>query len=821
MRLVTGLLAALALCVIVPALAADEKVEFRLARVEDGSFDLAGVQEGKHPDGTIAWRETVQIAHDGAVRDIVWYSEGPDQKVLDHHTYRVSAPPPPAHVVYGQTYDLTASASASGQIWDAKYGETYGVLYGIQSKGSWCKFKSASRDGTAVTRSSDFYVGGVLPDIPVARQGTVTYTLTPHFWDDTSFVVFAQGCGMLLARYHYKRVAPGVQFDPVTIKSLPKGATAAPAPTPVAAPAATAKTKKPLAVTVSLDSFNQCWTDDTIEGAVTVRAPAEVPVGKQVTVMVATVRESSAADTLRILSGGRADDAETTLGLKINLSGGDKRTTNLNLDETRQASAPLGRAPFALRLPQAAKGDLPYKGVVLALAWIGEEYFGSAQAPFDLLEFRKGTRFVSLTPNPDPPVAGTPVELRLVCEVDGVPRNKLRVPVDVEGRLLWYGAPPEQWLDGALPDGTATRVPPMVPLPAQRVDALVPPGAPGQARAEVTWRVELKGAGPYVASVEMAPPGFDVLQREVNLKVVGPPPTTPPAAAQGQTQVTQTAEGEQGVTQQPPADAPAGTTNLARGKPAAQCCPVEGRDAHFAVDGLKQGNVEFRAGSRCGVPGAPYWTVDLGQVADVEQVRLYNWITNESMASYAKWIEVWFATTPTNSHQVYIRGENDTWGLDGKPLLINLKHLPATERQARYVTLRNGGDPPEDINLLEVEVYGRFVGQPPAEVAPPPGAQPGGGDGARRETAGGEVVTLGPLKLQVRDGKVILTADADVPDEPARLPIGTQLVSIGGKAVQVATTQELVKLLQPHQDGWAVMRFQLPDGKEVIVTIED
>lgn len=623
----------------------------------------------------------------------------------------------------------------------------------------------------------------------------------------------------MLGRLHEAFAAAGVCAARGGSRPQPAKPTPKP-PAPTAPPTAEPAAKGSLTVTLALDSFSQCLADGYLQGEVTVRAPASVPPGTPVTVSLVSAPDSSAVETRDLFSGFEEAKAEDRKPEDRVPAGARVRTENLVLDGARQVTARLGSNPLWITLPNVQPNAPPRQCCLLAFAWIGDEYYGTADAAYVVATTRKGTRFVSLAPAPDPAVAGKPVKLTLVCEVNGLPAGTRSVPVNAEGRLLWRGAPADLWADGRDAAGAATKFPPMIPLPAQRVVAQAVDGEPQRARAEVSWTVQLRGAGEYVAALDIAPVGFDVLQREASFTAVEVR-TPPPPAAQGQTQVTHTVDGEQGVTQQTPADAPAGTTNLAFGKPAGQCCPVERRGAHFAVDGAKVGNVEFRAGAQCGVAGAPYWTVDLGQVAEVDEVRLYNWITNEHMASYAKWIEVWFATVPTNSHQVYIRGDNDTWGLDGKPLVIGLKNLPAAERQARYVTLRNGGDPPLDINLLEVEVYGRFVGQAPAEVAPPPGAQPGAGDGARRETAGGEIVTLGPLKLQVRDGKVFLTAEAYVPDEPARLPLGTQLVSIGGKAVQVATTQELVKLLEPHQDGWAVMRFQLPDGKEMIVTIED
>lgn len=572
---------------------------------------------------------------------------------------------------------------------------------------------------------------------------------------------------------------------------------------------------RPLDVRIDLSSFSQSAEGlPLVRGDVTVQAPPGVKPGWKVSVSVLCGPDRSALQTVGLLAtlGKTRPDQRHSVLAKVPWGGGVRAKT-LTLDAQRRAVASL-ETDFRLPLPGLQAGATTRPCVVLAIATLGNSYYGEAQVGMEVTSVRKGTRFVSLETTPDPAVGGREVTLTLTCEVSGLAPGVRTVPTNAEGRLKWLGAPKDQWIDGRRKGGTTFKVPPMVPLLAQRVPAEALDDEPTRAGVTFTWTVKLPGPGTYAAAFDISPVGFDFLQREVTFEavqaLVAQPPTNP---NEGRPEAPQTAEGQQTTTQETPADAPAGATNLALGRPAAQCCVVEGRDAHFAVDGAKSGNVEFRAGRGCGVAGAPYWVIDLGQVAEVTEVRLYNWITNPTDAARARWIEVWFATTPTNGRQVYLRQENDAWGLDGKPLVVNLKRRPPLLRQARWITLRNGGDPPDDINLLEVEVYGRYVGQTPGTTQPPVN------DGVRREDGGtGQVSTFGPLKLQIRDGKVVVPDGADLEDG-FRLPAGSRLVSIGGVAVVATTTDALNALLKPLRHGVAVMRFELPDGAETIVTV--
>lgn len=576
----------------------------------------------------------------------------------------------------------------------------------------------------------------------------------------------------------------------------------------------------PLEVRIDLSSRSQLVSAQSfVRGDVIVQAPAGVKPGWQVIVSVLCGPDRSSQQTAELfatLGGAKPEQRHSALE-KVPWGGG-ARTKRLTLDGQRRAVASL-ETDFRLPLPGLSNGATARPCVVVAIATLGNSYYGDAEAGMEVTSVRKGTRLVSLETTPDPAVGGQAVTLTLTCEVSGLAPGVRTVPTNAEGRLKWLGAPMDQWIDGRRKDGTTFKAPPMIPLPAQRVPAEAVDGDPTRAGVTFAWVVELPGPGTYAAALGISPIGFDFLERELTFEAlpapVAPPPNNP---NQGRPEAPQTAEGQQTTTQDAPADAPAGTRNLAFRMPASQCCPVDGRAADFAVDGVKEGNHEFRAGVSCRKPGAPYWVVDLQREAEVEEVRLYNWVASEFTASFAKWIEVWFATTPTNAQQVYMRTDNDTWGLDGKPLIIK---VPPGQRRVRYVTLRNGGDTPLDINLLEVEVYGRYVDQAPA------GPQPPAGDGARREggeqgggQAAGATIAHGPLKLQVRDGKVLLVAEAAVPDGP-KLPTGSQLVSIAGVALEAATTEALVAVLKPYRDRFTVMRFVLPDGATRLADIDD
>jgi hypothetical protein len=581
------------------------------------------------------------------------------------------------------------------------------------------------------------------------------------------------------------------------------------------------KDTRPLWVQIALDS--SCYGEaEGLQGKVIVIAPEEVKPGTTVTVAAGIVPNERGLflDMNALLWGGGGGttytDPDTIAGSQ---DGGGKR--QVVLDDTRRGSIALGDNGLLLTAPEL-QGRNPLAFRVVAAAEIGAGFKGSAEAPFAIGEDPKGARLVALEFDPNPPQAGQTLRIWAEIAVDD-PDEKEDVLVEAEGRLIWQGAPADQWI------GAEPKVPPTVSLP--REDGVTVPveGQYGTTVAYLTLQTTLKGPGLYLGNIAFTPRGYSMLTVPVNFTAVdaaSAQPTTattePEPAANGQSQQVEGPPTE--PRRPPPPDAPPGTTNLAYKKPAGQCCTVNNDSARHAgrgTDGDTRGSEPFMAGSTCGQPGAPNWTVNLGQLADVDEIRLYNCSDDPTRwnPAHSRYVEVFVASKPgAQPQQVYARQESGAWGLDGKPLIISLKGQPAAVRQfcQLWVTVHEG-EPGVPLVLSEVEIYGRFLDgsttiQPPT---PPPA-----GDGARRGTEGGEPVTYGPLKLDVRDGKVIVREDTDLPGG-GQLPRDAELTSLSGESLQGVSAERLADMLKEYKDGSVQVGVRLPNGTEITVTIMD
>lgn len=142
----------------------------------------------------------------------------------------------------------------------------------------------------------------------------------------------------------------------------------------------------------------------------------------------------------------------------------------------------------------------------------------------------------------------------------------------------------------------------------------------------------------------------------------------------------------------------AGAVNLARGKPASQSSTSEWSrrdDAQGAVDGIINGSYAFHTGNQAN----PWWQVDLGVQASIDEVRIFNRL--DCCAERARTLQVMLSEDGRQWRTVYRHGGDLFGGRDGKPLKVALRGA-----SARFVRLQL--NEANWFHLDEVEVYGRM-----------------------------------------------------------------------------------------------------------------
>ncbi|KAF0097796.1 MAG: FkbM family methyltransferase, partial [bacterium] len=142
----------------------------------------------------------------------------------------------------------------------------------------------------------------------------------------------------------------------------------------------------------------------------------------------------------------------------------------------------------------------------------------------------------------------------------------------------------------------------------------------------------------------------------------------------------------------------AGAVNLARGKPASQSSTSEWSrrdDAQGAVDGVINGSYAFHTSNQAN----PWWQVDLGGQASIDEVRIFNRL--DCCGERARTLQVMLSDDARQWRTVYRHGGGLFGGKDGKPLKVTLSGA-----SARYVRLQL--NEANWFHLDEVEVYGRM-----------------------------------------------------------------------------------------------------------------
>jgi hypothetical protein len=157
----------------------------------------------------------------------------------------------------------------------------------------------------------------------------------------------------------------------------------------------------------------------------------------------------------------------------------------------------------------------------------------------------------------------------------------------------------------------------------------------------------------------------------------------------------------------PPPPRPAGGTNLALGRPARQSSvspehsfgkTVES-DAARAVDGIVSETYRFHTEEE----HQPWWQVDLGALARVDGVTVYNPVSPPDIAWRAVPIAILLSNDGTNWRMAYRGRSNEAFGgADGKPL----RWQPETPVHGRYVRLQ--ATRRTILHLSQVEVFGSF-----------------------------------------------------------------------------------------------------------------
>lgn len=151
------------------------------------------------------------------------------------------------------------------------------------------------------------------------------------------------------------------------------------------------------------------------------------------------------------------------------------------------------------------------------------------------------------------------------------------------------------------------------------------------------------------------------------------------------------------------APAQGSSANLARGKPASQSSTSQwsrANDAQGAVDGVINGGFGFHSNHEAN----PWWQVDLGGAARIDEVRLYNRL--DCCPERARTVQVLLSDDGRSWRGVYRHNGQAFGGKDGKPLKIAL-----SGERGRYMRLQLNET--QWFHLDEVEVYGVLEGAAP------------------------------------------------------------------------------------------------------------
>lgn len=143
-----------------------------------------------------------------------------------------------------------------------------------------------------------------------------------------------------------------------------------------------------------------------------------------------------------------------------------------------------------------------------------------------------------------------------------------------------------------------------------------------------------------------------------------------------------------------------GLSNLARGKPASQSSTSQwsrSNDAQGAVDGVINGSYAFHTNNEAN----PWWQVDLGGQARIDEVRVYNRL--DCCADRARTLQIQLSDDGRQWRTVYRHDGSVFGGHNGKPLKTALNGV-----QARHVRLQLSEA--NWFHLDEVEVYGQMAG---------------------------------------------------------------------------------------------------------------
>jgi hypothetical protein len=143
---------------------------------------------------------------------------------------------------------------------------------------------------------------------------------------------------------------------------------------------------------------------------------------------------------------------------------------------------------------------------------------------------------------------------------------------------------------------------------------------------------------------------------------------------------------------------PRNGTDIARGKPATQSSYSKWSrpdDAQGAVSGRLNGSYHFHTEQ----DESPWWQVDLGREASLDEVLVFNRIDASSDRAYDFILKV--GPTPDALTAVHSQDGIPFGGVDGRPARV-----PLTGRTARYVRI----ELPRRtyLHLDGVEVYGEF-----------------------------------------------------------------------------------------------------------------
>jgi hypothetical protein len=141
-------------------------------------------------------------------------------------------------------------------------------------------------------------------------------------------------------------------------------------------------------------------------------------------------------------------------------------------------------------------------------------------------------------------------------------------------------------------------------------------------------------------------------------------------------------------------------TNLALGKNTYQSSTVLGGVSSRAVDGNTSGNWVDNSITHTEYTPQPYWEVDLGNIANITQIKLWNRTdgSTERLSNLRIFVsDVSFATNDYNNNQAGM-GIYNFPGTIGVPSTIDIN------RTGRYVRVQLGGT--DYLSLAEVQIFG-------------------------------------------------------------------------------------------------------------------